>query len=955
MSGQESRVYRFGDFVLEPHERRLSCRGASAALTPKVFDTLVLLVERAGRVVSKDDLMKALWPRGFVEESTLSNHIWQIRRALGETAKSTRFVETVPKVGYRFVAPVVLAPSVAIATIAVDPGPVDRAPDDPVPADPGPDVAVPDVAGPVPAVPTPAPSMTAAGSSHTRRPRVGLVAGLIGTALVLLVATGVGWRSGMRQSGIDAKLPTDRTVAIVGFNNLSQSAKDAWLGPALTAMLGSELSAADHVRVVPDELVREASQGLGAPLAGGYGAETLARLRRRLDADFVVTGSYWVAAGADDPTLRVDLQLQSARSGALVGTMSNLVSLSALASLVNQSGASLRERIGVSIPNPSVAALLANVRPPTTDVARRVGVALDAMERHDAARARDELLEAVAEAPGFAPAYLYLSRAWSALGYRQKALAAAQQAAARAADLPPELKLQIDAAIAVDSYEWGQAAATAKALVAMKPLSVEYRIDSSDAEIAMGDLTGAAATLLELKRLPQGAADPRVALASARLALARNDVKGAEAAAASALAESQERGLTGVAADAEFELASARLLLGQYAAAAKDAESAIAAYQAMGNPHGESAARWRLGSAKWDLNQVIEGREEYSRALDIAQRIGDAGEAGLVYRNQCSLLWFAGDRDGARAAGHQALAIARGTGDLQLQAWTLRALATIAADDAVTDEVLAEYGEVTELTERTHDAGGHVWSLATNADILRERGDLDAANESCARAMTEASVLTDPQFTVYSTFTCALIALDRGEIERSRTLLDKAATVSASSHNPIYAANAELVMGQIEFEAAHWAEAMRRLHGAAQSFAALEASTGEADAEALIALCAQAIGDAVERDRAAARARTLRASITAQQEIYVVDIALAELGDGPSATTAEHLRELALDAERRHFVAWSLEAKLAEWRLLSSQGSRAAIKARKALEAEARKRGFNRILALMNTASPRAV
>jgi tetratricopeptide (TPR) repeat protein/TolB-like protein len=888
--------------------------------------------------------MKALWPRGFVEESTLSNHIWQIRRALGETAKSTRFIETVPKVGYRFVAPVALVPR--NARVAADPIAAD-----PIAAEPS--GAVANVAEPIDAAPDPAPVPTAP-HSRTPRSRVGLVAGVIGTGVVALVAACLGWRSEMRQSGSDGQRQSDRTVAIVGFNNLSQSAKDAWLGPALTAMLGSELSAADHVRVVPDELVREASQGVGAPLAGGYAAETLARLRRRLDADFVVSGSYWVAAGADDPTLRVDLQLQNARSGALLGTVSNLVNLSALPSLVNQSGASLRDRIGVSIPNPSVAALLANAQPPTTDVARRVGVALDAMERHDAARARDELLEAVAQAPGFAPAYLYLSRAWSALGYRQKALASAQQAAARAADLPPELKLQIDAAIAVDSYEWSQAAATGKALVALKPLSVEYRIDTSDAEIAMGDLSGAATTLKDLERMPQAAADPRVALASARLALARNDVAGAEAAAASALADSQARGLTGVAADAEFELASARLLLGQYAAAAQDAQAAIAAYQAIGNPHGESAARWRLGSAQWDMNQVGAGRAEYSRALEIAQRIGDAGEAGLVYRNQCSLLWFAGDRDGARAAGHQALAIARETGDLQLQAWTLRALATIAADDAVTDEVLAEYGEVTELTERTHDAGGHVWSLATNADILRERGDLDAANESCTRAMTEAERLTDLQFTVYSTFTCALVALDRGEIDRSRTLLDQAAAVAATSHNRVYAANAELVRGQIEFESAHWSEAMRRLHGAAQSFAALEASTGEADAEALIALCAQAMGDAAERDLAAARVRSLRTSITAQQEIYVVDIALAQLADGGRAATASHLRELALDAERRHFVAWSLEAKLAEWRLLSSQGSAAAMKARATLEAEARKRGFNRILALMNLGAPRA-
>lgn len=106
MSALEKPVYRFRDFKLEPAERRLSAAGKSIPLTPKVFDTLVLLVERAGHVVSKDELMKLLWPRGYVEESNLTKHIWLIRRALGDGEDDSRFIETVPKVGYRFVAPV---------------------------------------------------------------------------------------------------------------------------------------------------------------------------------------------------------------------------------------------------------------------------------------------------------------------------------------------------------------------------------------------------------------------------------------------------------------------------------------------------------------------------------------------------------------------------------------------------------------------------------------------------------------------------------------------------------------------------------------------------------------------------------------------------------------------------------------------------------------------------------
>src|SRR5579872_5649070 len=106
MSALENRVYRFAGFTLEPAERRLSESGNPVALTPKVFDTLVLLVERAGHVVSKDELMKLLWPRGYVDESNLTKHIWLIRRALGDGEQESRFIETVPKAGYRFVAPV---------------------------------------------------------------------------------------------------------------------------------------------------------------------------------------------------------------------------------------------------------------------------------------------------------------------------------------------------------------------------------------------------------------------------------------------------------------------------------------------------------------------------------------------------------------------------------------------------------------------------------------------------------------------------------------------------------------------------------------------------------------------------------------------------------------------------------------------------------------------------------
>ena len=104
MSAMEKPVYRFGEFELDPDERRLLAHGEPVALTPKVFDTLVLLVERAGHAVSKDELMHALWPRGFVDESNLTKHVWLIRKALDDGGGAC--IETVPKHGYRFTAAV---------------------------------------------------------------------------------------------------------------------------------------------------------------------------------------------------------------------------------------------------------------------------------------------------------------------------------------------------------------------------------------------------------------------------------------------------------------------------------------------------------------------------------------------------------------------------------------------------------------------------------------------------------------------------------------------------------------------------------------------------------------------------------------------------------------------------------------------------------------------------------
>jgi eukaryotic-like serine/threonine-protein kinase len=98
--------YDFGPFRIDADQRVLLRDGQPVALTPKVFDTLFLLVRNKGRLMEKDELMKALWPDSFVEESNLPQNIFTLRKVLGEKDDGERFIETIPRRGYRFIAAV---------------------------------------------------------------------------------------------------------------------------------------------------------------------------------------------------------------------------------------------------------------------------------------------------------------------------------------------------------------------------------------------------------------------------------------------------------------------------------------------------------------------------------------------------------------------------------------------------------------------------------------------------------------------------------------------------------------------------------------------------------------------------------------------------------------------------------------------------------------------------------
>lgn len=106
MAEQFREFYEFGRFRVKLDERVLMREQELVPLTPKAFEILLALLENDGRIVPKDDLMKKVWPNTFVEDGNLTQNVSLLRKALGESANDTQFIETIPRRGYRFIAPV---------------------------------------------------------------------------------------------------------------------------------------------------------------------------------------------------------------------------------------------------------------------------------------------------------------------------------------------------------------------------------------------------------------------------------------------------------------------------------------------------------------------------------------------------------------------------------------------------------------------------------------------------------------------------------------------------------------------------------------------------------------------------------------------------------------------------------------------------------------------------------
>lgn len=892
-----TRSYLFGPFLLIPSERVLLREGESVPLTPKAFALLVLLVEHAGSAVSKDQILDTLWPARFVIEANLTKHIWMLRRALG--GGDDDYIKTVPKLGYRFVARVVEASP--------------HEPDAPAGQPPSLNVR-----------PESAPSIE---GDKKRWPRGKLAAGLVVGALSIAAFTFV-------QLGRDSAVPyssaAGRTVALTDPIDLSPARDTAWIGPAVREMLGTSLSLGGTLRTVPGELVNQAAVDLPVPKTGGYGPSSLVTLKRRLDTDYVVSGSYFETG---DQIVRLDFVIQDVRNHATLATVTESGNVTDLPAVTNRAAESLSHALTGRLAPTTLAALT----PPTSETMRHMGLGLEALRNFDDARARDEFLEAVTDAPSYAPAYAQLSRAWLGLGYRSKGLAAAEQAVARSQGLPQPVRLQIAAQRSEAAFDWPAAIANRRSLVALDPVNPEYQLQLVDTLTEAGKLNDAQLALTRLRNLGgQVSMDGRIEIVASRLANARGDSAGCIAHAVRALELARAHDAPGQAADAEALLGSTKAATDKRIAASYLMQ-ALTDYRTIRNPRGEASVYRLLGVLFSDVDPA-KARAYYTNSLAVSEGIGDKNGMAAAEADIGTVLWAAGDRDAAEAATRRVFALRKETDDAAGQAWALAALAVEQTDESASDEAIANFRRAIAL-DRTVNATSHIaFTLYSLSDVLRLRGRLVEAANLCAQAEAAYASLPDSPIGG-AAFECALIALDRGRLSEVGAGLARAYASASRQDDVLTMANAQLTLGQIEMGRRNWSAAADRIGRADRLFTRSDIVTGEALTASLLASCDFGLGRKAQAKSEIERATKLRSRITADQESVMTDIALAQYRGrtGQRDQAAAALDALERNARRRQWLSWALEARLAELEFLKPP---AAARARGELAAQARQYGF---------------
>jgi eukaryotic-like serine/threonine-protein kinase len=702
-----------------------------------------------------------------------------------------------------------------------------------------------------------------------------------------------------------------RSLAVLGFGNLSGLPEVAWISTALCEMLGAELAAAERLHLAPAASVARMRLELGLELEDRPRKEALRCVRRNLGCELVVLGSFLALGDKARGQLRVDLHLRSASTGRTLASMSRTGTESELADVARRLASDLREALKLGELPPAEAEALRALLPARLEALRWHCEGLTRLRGLDAQAACEALRRAAAADSGHPAPHAALAEAWRLLGHAGRARDEARRAFELSSHLPRAEALRIETDYRRASREWDKAEALCRELweAGVDPLEDGLRL--AGVQIEAGRPREALSTLSAVRRLQQPAdederPDPRLDVAEARAAGAMGDRERQRTAAARATELAGEQGTKLVAAEARLAEAQALHGGGELERAIAAAGEAKRLCAAAGDRRGAALALEQVAAWLFEQQNLSAAKRSHEELLTLARDIGERSVQGRALAGLGRNLQWQGDLQGARKRLAEGLAIFR------------------------------------ELDE----AAGMTSTLAALADTWWQQGDLAAARKSCEEALVIAREGGERRACAAELYTLGRILLARGSLAESRRRLREALTLYNELEAPQGAARTRVLLAELELEECRALEAEVDARGAVAMFRTYRLPADECWAQTVLAQSLLAQGRQAEALAAAESAMDgvqlgTDRFLALGTRIASVRIRAAAAGSAWEGEAAAGLESALAAATKAGYVGLQLEARLALGHLDLHAGRPAAGRARlEALRKEAAARGY---------------
>jgi DNA-binding winged helix-turn-helix (wHTH) protein/tetratricopeptide (TPR) repeat protein len=911
--------YEFGPFRLHPQKRVLLRSGEPVSLTPKVFDTLLVLLQNSGQPISRDELIQAVWPDSFVEEGNLTQNIFVLRKALGS---ENRYIVTIPGRGYQFVETV---------------REVEESPEAPgVETEPQVEIESPS---------TPAASQ--------RKSRFTLAWALVTLGLLALAAGGslLLYRDHPSPLGAHATLvppavatvPARRSLAVLGFRNSSGRSEDQWISTAFSEMLNTELAAGNQLRLVSGEDVAWARLESPLPDVASLSKPSLQRLRGQLGADLVVLGSYAALPAKDGERIRFDVRLQDTNTGETLAVQSATGSKGELFQLVTKLGAQLREEVGIAGLSQEEGRQVRASLDANPEATRLYAQGLDALRRFDAQDARDLLQKAIAADPGYALAHSALAQSWSVLGYDLKARSEAKTAFDLSGHSNRRDQLLVEGHYRELNRELPAAIEIYRTLWNFFPDDLEYglRLAAVQSESDRGKDALLAVRRLHNLPAPENR-DPRIDLAEAKAAESISDFARTLQATSAAATKAEAQGSRLILAEALRQQGYVYERLGRPADAIAAFERARTLWAAAGNQYGVASALHMIALAQYYRGDFQAASQSFEGALQVFRRIGAQEGVASCSHNYSMLLHDQGKLQKAKEYLDTAFRIQRSLSDER----------GVAADLDDIGNVLLGMGDLSgaarvkqqsvQAFHHLDNRMGEAIALTNLGEVLFAQGELSAANQKFQESLALKQQIGYKAGLGYCWMDLANLMLARDRLGEARTLTLQAIALRQQLSNEFDTAVSRLQLAQIALEQGNAAEAESLARSAAVVFDKRKAADSGAISYAVLSRALLAQDKTKEAQAASDQAMALSRHGGDREGGFQALLAAAAVKavQGRTAESEQLLKTLYSQASRSGYVPYELESRLRLGELELKSGGKNGRQQLADLQRDAQTRGF---------------